>query len=520
MAHFCAGFPAKRQATPIRKKFALASSQTIVVVAMSVSLTGPIWSLGTAHGQGLTVHPNPSVDLPQAAAPGSSPAAASAAATRRTRRLPDIVLQAGESHVLAAPNVGRIAVGDGKIISAAALDGREVILFANEPGESSLYIWGADGHDQRVKVIVRSPEQNRVEHELQALLSRMPSVQASLVGDRVIVEGSQLSELERRRLAMLIERYPQIVDFTEPEGHDRMVRLDVRVMEFPRVALRDLGIRWSSTPEGGVSMGVGWDAAGRGTLLARPGESPLAIPFPSSGLATYLGINALLSAKIQALVQNGDAVMLAEPQLSARNGATARFLAGGEVPYVSTDRDGNSTTIFKPYGVALEVSPRIDSQGHVRAQVAIEVSAVDSTVSGPSGPALKVRRTTTEFQLPSGGSMIISGFLSREQSEDMDRVPGLSSLPILGPLFRSRRFQSRETELVIVVTPHVFDGSEPVDAQAIEQAMQRLAEAFPEPASLITHEAPQAPIHHRGDWHSSSQAPNESLMHLHESLER
>ncbi|MDX3907669.1 MAG: pilus assembly protein N-terminal domain-containing protein [Pigmentiphaga sp.] len=411
--------------------------------------------------------------------------AAPGAGFRAGSELPDIEMFVGETQVFPAPGIGRVAVGNGRVIHAATADEREVVVFANTVGTSSLVIWNKDGAVQRMRITVVAGQSSRVQREIEAFLAGIPTVRSRIVGDKVIVEGDDLSDADQAKVAMLARRYPQVVDFTGQLGWERMVMMDVKVVEMPRARLRELGVRWDGASTGGLNAGLAWDAAvGRplqaspGDASVRPGDSPIALPFPALSPAGYLGMNALLTARIQALAQSGEAVILAQPQLSARSGSTARFLAGGEVPYSTTDRNGATNTSFKPYGVTLQIAPRVDAGGTVRSIIDVEVSAVDPSVAGSGGPALKVRRTSTEFNVRSGETLVLSGFLSREQSEDLDGLPGLSSLPILGPLFGSRRFQRRETELAIFVTPTVVTERNPALRERIDRGERVLRDTF------------------------------------------
>jgi pilus assembly protein CpaC len=397
---------------------------------------------------------------------------------------PDIEMTVGESQIVDAPDLGRVAVGNGRVLSAAPAEGREVVLFAKQAGTSTLVIWQRDGTSWRLQINVLPGDTRRVQRELAAFLTRIPNARSTAVGDKLIIEGDELSELDRTRIATLAKRYPQIIDFTGQLGWESMIAIDVKVVEIPRTKVQELGLRWDQTSTGGITTGAAYEAGGR-RLQSRPGESPLDAPFPSSGGPLgYFGINALLAAKLTAMAQSGEAVVLAEPRLSARSGSTARFQAGGEVPYATVDKNGASSTTFKPYGVTLGITPRVDQQGTVRSMIEIEVSSVDPSVAATSGPALKTRRTETEFNVRSGETLVLSGFLSREQSEDVDRVPGLSELPVLGALFRSRRFQRRETELVVFVTPVVVAPTHPDSAGSVMRAQRLLDQTFPEPLTL------------------------------------
>lgn len=192
--------------------------------------------------------------------------------------------------------------------------------------------------------------------------------------------------------------------------------------------------------------------------------------------------------------------MLAQPQLLARSGASATFLAGGEVPYSSTDARGNATTLFKPYGVMLKITPRIDRSGVIRSLIEVEASSVDTALSVPGGPALRTRRASTEFNVRSGDTLVIGGFLSRERDEGTSGLPWLQDMPILGALFSSRRYQLRETELAIFVTPKVIAQAEPAMAERVQRGREVLEAAFPLPPRLGT-AVPTA-----GGWNTHSGA--------------
>jgi len=377
-------------------------------------------------------------------------------------------LQVGELRVLAVPDVARVAVGDGKVVNAITTEEKEVIVFARHEGSTVLQVWSEDGVRRRYEVEVAPEGSRRVQQELRAVLERIPHAHISSVGDKLIVEGDDLSDADRDRLAQLSQRYPQLLDFTGQIGWDSMVLLDVQVVEVPRTQLHELGVRWNTESEGGMVAGLAWDAGTR-RWEHRPGSagepSPLSIAGPAASVAGYFGVNALLSARINAMAQTGTAVVLAQPQLLARSGATAEFLAGGEVPYSAVDANGNTNTAFKPYGVSLRITPQIERNGAVRSHIEVEVSSIDTALSVPNGPSLKTRRASTEFNVRSGQTLVLAGFLSREESRNINKLPGLGDMPILGRLFSSTRFQHNETELAIFVTPVVVAADHP-DLQA------------------------------------------------------
>ncbi|MEN6587877.1 MAG: pilus assembly protein N-terminal domain-containing protein [Sulfuricella sp.] len=400
-------------------------------------------------------------------------------------QIPEIEMFVGESRVFPAPGVARIAVGNGAIMSAAALDSKEVLIFANAIGTSSLFVWNEDGRYQRVKINIVPGDTSRFAREIAAFLTAIPNAKASVIGDKVIVEGDNLSDLDIAKIDELAKRYPQIVNFTNRLGWEQMVFMDVKVVEFPTNELRDIGLKWSAL--GGAVVGGIWQPIKRindgpyqinvqtGTTNPTPITSPGGtgtIPLPAS-LNILSAVNLGLNAQLNLLAQNGKAAILAEPQLSARNGSKATFLAGGEYPYTVSTVNG-PTVQFKSYGVKLDIIPRVDRNGVIRAIIESEVSTIDASVSTPSGPGLLTRKTNTEFNVRNGQTIVLSGLLSRENSTDIDKVPLLGDIPLLGALFRSSHFVNKETELVVFVTPTVVDAHSPGLVNRIERTTERL----------------------------------------------
>ncbi len=177
-------------------------------------------------------------------------------------------------------------------------------------------------------------------------------------------------------------------------------------------------------------------------------------------------------ATIKAFERVGLVRTLAEPNLTAVSGESAKFLAGGEFPIpVAQDKDGAVTIEFKPFGVGLGFTPVVLSSGRIAIKVSTEVSELTSqgafSLSTPGAsaaltiPALTVRRAETSVELPSGGAMMIAGLLQEKTKQNLDALPGMTTLPVLGTLFRSRDYLAGETELVIIVTPYIVGPTTP-----------------------------------------------------------
>jgi len=440
-------------------------------------------------------------------------AAATASASRSTE-MPELTLFQGETRVITEPNVGRLAVGNGKALSAAVLDEREIdereiLLIANEIGTSSLHIWTANGRNRRLKVTVVAAETPRVNREIAAFLADIPNARSTVIGDRIVIEGDNLSNRDQARIEALAKHYPQILNFANPVGWEKMIVMEVQIAEFPVNMLREVGLAWTAT--GGAAIGGIWMPGRRGNTplqidlrtgaenappIVSPDGSGNPVPLGSS-LNVLSALNAGLNAQLRLMEQNGSASILAQPILSTRSGAEASFLAGGEFPYSVSNING-TTIQFKPYGIRLDISPTVDHNGVIRARIMSEVSDLDPSVMSAAGPALRTRKTETEFNVMDGGTIVLSGLLSRDVNASIDKVPLLGDIPVLGALFRSRRFQNNETELVVFVTPYAVDRHTLQQAESMLRARQRLEDAprAPEP-DLSAIPWPAAPVEDR-----------------------
>lgn len=464
--------------------FALSLSNSMAEVSPPVSVSTPANEVNPIPPNGIVTGSSANLEAGQIYTPP-------AMSSRTNVRVPvgsrigfsgEIEMFVGETRVIAEPNAGRLAVGNGKALSAAVMDDKEILLIANEVGVSSLHIWTRNGRNRRIKVTILPSDTARVTREVAAFLKTIPNTRAAVIGDKVVVEGDNLSDRDLMKVDTLAKRYPQIVNFTNTIGWEKMVVLDVKVVEFPITALKEIGLKWSAT--GGIAVGGVWMPFRRGNdgpyqinlLTGTDNSAPIVSPGGGASIPLTSSFNALsilnmgLNAQLNLMEQNGTAVILAQPTLSARSGTKATFLAGGEFPYSVSNING-TTIVFKPYGIRLEIEPRVDHNGVIRAKILSEVSDIDTSIPTVSGPALRTRKTETEFNVMTGGTIVLSGLLRRDVSTSIDKVPFLGNIPVLGALFRSKRFQNNETELVVFVTPVAVDKN----SLALEESMAKAA---------------------------------------------
>lgn len=412
-----------------------------------------------------------------------------AALAQPAGRFEPITLYVGEAHVIDEPNVRRIAVGNGKVLQATALDDRQVLVLPEGPGQSTLVLWGKTGPQRTYVFNVLPADTGRLLAEVRAMIGEARKVTARVVGDKVLVEGSEVPEEVSARIAEIARRYPQVVNLLPRVGQERMIAMDVKFIEIRRELLENIGVKWPGSAQGPSFQIIG--DAHRSAAL-RPGGaadgvglqvSPRIAPF-----ATSLSIASSLTSMLNLLVQNGDAVVLAEPRLSCRSGGNARFVAGGELPIPVSGALGTASVGFKEYGIKFDVSPIASESGLIAAKIATEISAVNFEVAVREVPGLTKRRAETDVNLRENETLVIAGLLTEEGARNMDRVAGASELPILGSLFRSRLFRDRQTELVVFITPRFVEGA-PMSAPA--QAAQ--SGPMPEATRLLPTAPRQTP---------------------------
>lgn len=229
----------------------------------------------------------------------------------------------------------------------------------------------------------------------------------------------------------------------------RQVIMQVRVSEMKRTAIKKLGLDFTTTLEFGPASSA--------TITPSYLSSAFTATSPAYAAGTIIpSVTGLGNITYKVMEENGLAKTLAEPTLTAISGETASFLAGGSFPMpTAIDSNGTVTYTQQPFGVRLNFTPTVMSDGQISLHLATEVSDRDMSIAVDIFPGLSIKRTETIVDLPTGGSMMISGLIQNNMTNTINGVPGLKDIPILGALFRSEQFQNDETELIVTVTAYL-----------------------------------------------------------------
>lgn len=368
-----------------------------------------------------------------------------------------------------ATAVTRIAVGDPNVLDVKVLRdlskqgtsttnsarAAQLLLTPKTPGRTNLTVWPTEGAPQTWDV--------RVSGQRLMLEKRLASLPA---------HHQALTEV-----ALGAPKGAAVVDRSTVEVTSNTVQVEVQVVEFKKSALRRAGMNLSSggpnnsgfsfgistpgTGGGGGRSGSGGNGSGGSGDSSNGGGGASAI---ASAMNLVLGFGRAFSgvgitAQLGFMEGNGLARVLAKPTLVAHTGQSASFLAGGEIPIPVPGRDGNVAIQYKEFGVKLQLTPTILSDERIALKVAPEASDLDFTqgvsIAGISVPAVRTRRADTMVELADGESFVIGGLVNRSTMSSVNKVPLLGDLPILGTFFKNLNYSQEETELVIIVTPHL-----------------------------------------------------------------
>jgi pilus assembly protein CpaC len=429
-----------------------ADKRTVESNAISLRKSEPSDGLQTAHaGHGKSSKPIPKVLTTKSV--GVEPIGQNSSTLRVASPLR---LKVGQVHILEFPNLMRIAIGNGKVMTATVVDEKQILVIAEANGSSSLHIWQKGGQQTRIEVTIAEDDQSKLVGQLQFLFKEFKGITISPVGERIVIEGQYPDQNAAGKMEKIIEAYPQILNLVQTTPAEivfekpQMVTLDVKVLEIRKRALDNLGVSWATSASGPTFTTSGYlysNTAPRAT----PG---FPTPNPARPFLSYFGWASSITSMINFLETNQDLWLLAEPKISAVNGGKASFKVGGEIPIPVAQGNGAVAIVYKEYGVIIEFSPLVDSQGNIRASIKAEVSDIDSANSSlNNGAAFVKNETKTEVSMRENQTLVISGLIRNKGVRGTSSVPGLGKVPVLGRLFSNRDFTNEQTELVVVVTP-------------------------------------------------------------------
>ena len=381
-------------------------------------------------------------------------------------------LTVGESKIVERDTAfKRASIANPKVADQIVLSNKQIYLTGIEVGTTTLTLWGQDGQVANVFQVQVSPDVTRLKEQLHTILPNEPGLQVMNRHEHISLTGN-VSNMESLTKALtLAEPYaPNKVINLVQVGGVQQVMMEVKVAEMQRGLMKRLGVNFKRAQKNHRDFSIGLinklstiDAydpfpvqqSSQTTTLEFPDVRTLA-----SNLVLGFGIGQdLWTLFLDLLKEHSLSKTLAEPTLIAESGQAAEFLVGGEYPVPIPQQLGQVTIKYKEFGVGLKFTPTVLSEGRISVIVNPEVSELDFAngvqLNGFIVPALTTRRVKTVVELGDGQSFAIAGLLQDNIKETVSKYPFLGDIPVLGALFRSTSFQKNETELIVIVTPHL-----------------------------------------------------------------
>lgn len=399
-----------------------------------------------------------------------------------------LALGIGRSTVVDLPRDAKdVLVANPAIANAVVRSARRAYLIGVAPGQTNVIFFDADGNQMAAYDIEVGRDASGVREALRRVMPNS-SIRVDAVNDSVVLSGEVANAAQAQHAvdtaARLVGEAAKVVNGLTIRGGEQ-VMLRVVVAEVQRTVLKQLGVNM----QGHVGIGSAVVHFNSETIAT---TTPLAArpTFATDGnMVDRLTGNTIprfsIDAQLRALEQAGVLRTLAEPNLTAISGEAAEFLAGGEFPILVPGSFGEPPSVeYKKFGVELNFTPVVLSEGRISLKVATGVSEIASTTVVPGFgpvPTLAARRANSTVEIPSGGSVVLAGLLREQSKQNINGLPGLMNIPILGTLFRSRDYQSDQTELAIIITPYVVN---PTSARKIARPDDGFANAD-DPSTIL-----------------------------------
>jgi pilus assembly protein CpaC len=377
-----------------------------------------------------------------------------------------LALGIGKSIVIDLPrDIKDVLVADPKIATAVVRSAQRAYIIGAAVGQTNIVFFDSAGQQIAAYDIAVKRDLNGVRAALKQALPNA-DIQIEGLGDGVMLLGSAASAIEAQQAGDLAARLAggaeKVVNSIAVRGRDQ-VMLKVTVAEVQRSIIKQLGIDLNGSLSYGTAV-VKFNNS-------NPFTANNSALVPTNAITGSLGSLPTVQATLRAMESAGVVRTLAEPNLTALSGESATFVSGGEFPIptgvtcqtTTSGAIGNcvQTVTFKKFGISLNFTPVVLTEGRISLRVMTEVSEVsnDNSLTGGAGgttiPSIKTRRAETTLEIPSGGAMAMAGLIQEQTKQAINGLPGLAQLPVLGSLFRSRDFVNNQTELMVLVSPYI-----------------------------------------------------------------
>ncbi len=407
--------------------------QKLIMIGLSLLLTSPVW------GEGLT-YQTAQIDVPQS-----------------------LDLTVGTSKIIESEErFKRASLAEPEIADTIVISTKQVYVTAKKIGTTTLTLWAQDGKVSNVLQVRVTPDVTRLKEQIHTILPNEPNIKIMAANEHITVAGNVTSAQALTQALVIAEPFaPKKIINMLQVGGVQQVMMEVKIAEMERGILKRLGVNFTRRQLGARDFSIG-TIGNLSTTVVDPDGAGGLTTIGSQAASAFLGFNIgddAWTVTLDMLKEHGLSKSLAEPTLITESGQPAAFLAGGEFPVPVPQDFGTVGIEYKEFGVGLQFTPVVLAENRISIVVNPEVSELDFAngiqLAGFQIPALITRRVKTVVELGDGQSFAIAGMLQDNIRESVAKYPVLGDIPVLGALFRSTSFEKDETELIVIVTPHL-----------------------------------------------------------------
>lgn len=357
--------------------------------------------------------------------------------------------QAGSSKIT------RVTVANPAIADVVVLDKVKLNIIGKALGSTSLSVWSANGMRQDFVISVCNTDTATAQFIKQSM--GLDGVQVAKVGDKLVLQGTVENQYELNNALGMAKVYAgedNIVNLIQMKN-PTMVNLSALVIDISGKDARDLGVKY------GVAKEISLDGGVPKITFGTAGDFYGGMDWQDYTHHPFQNVDFM----IQALASQNKIKVLSRPNITTMSGEEAEILIGGELP-IPTQKDGEISVEWKPYGIKLKIKPQVDQESKITSKVEAEVSGIDASVSIPTSagkiPGLISRKASTMLSVPDGQTMAIGGLMNSDESKVITKVPILGDIPIIGEFFKHTSTSKDKRELMILITPTIVTNNDPV----------------------------------------------------------
>ena len=375
----------------------------------------------------------------------------------------ELPLEINQAYYLpTSTSITKVSVGNPAIADVAVVSDNELLVIGKGSGSTTLIVWTDDGIMQEFTVAVGGSNRS-VEKAIERSIG-ISGVQVEKIGDKILLRGKVTNQYEKNTAENIAKLYGADVEDWLQMTNPSQIRIEAQIIEMSDTDAEKIGLQYSAA----TAITADTDTGFRTVTLGSSGVYQAGEDFVGEHDTQNWIINHFshINATVNALISTGKAKILSRPSISTMSGEKANILIGGEIPVPISDQNGNITVEWKKYGIQLNIEPNVDQDNNITSKVHASISNLDYSNAvklqgGFTMPGLTSREAEAVVNVPSGMTMAIGGLLNSTDSKQIEKVPLLGNIPIIGEFFKNTVNNTDKREMIVLITPTLVNETTP-----------------------------------------------------------